>query len=35
LGFLASRLLRRFFWDIGIPSGRRVGARDIRDAQAP
>jgi hypothetical protein len=27
LGFLGSRLLRRFFWDIGIPSGRPVGAR--------
>jgi hypothetical protein len=31
LGFFASRLLRRFFWDIGIPWERWAGARDIRD----
>jgi hypothetical protein len=26
-GFFASRLLRRFFWDIGIPSGAYAMAR--------
>ena len=30
-GFLGSRLLRRFFWDIGIPSVAWTGARSICD----
>jgi hypothetical protein len=35
LGFFASRLLRRCFWDIGIPLVAWAGARSIRGRPDP